>query len=332
MIALWFFYVWIMIEIFKVSRGSFLATIISYRATSSNSKSGLRANQQEQAQAQGPGQGPGHDSNQTVQVESDGSENVRSGSSQISMIERQLITKICMYMLGCFFQYSPGTPYAISFLFPSQPFVLYIMAIISINLGGVVNATALILNEGIGRMAKSRDEQSTSYFPSSTMPEGSSSIGVQRYRADMPLDTASWGQVPSFAGILVNPHAKPDAPGLHPLYTAESQKPHTQIQSLYANPAIAPRTDYDAIWEVGPGRSPYHPGSIQTPATTRAYPPVPPIPNQYQQPSVTVTRSGSVSRRSSEHSNAPTMVNIGSSELSQAYAIMARHQQERQSK
>ncbi|KAI8812925.1 hypothetical protein BJ742DRAFT_792263 [Cladochytrium replicatum] len=323
MIALWFFYVWIMIEIFKVSRGSFLATIISYRATNSNSKSGLRTNQLQQGRAQ--------DSNQTVQVESDVSENVQSGSSQISIIERQLITKICMYMLGCFFQYLPGTPYAISYLSPApQPFVLYIMAIISINLGGIVNATALILNEGLGRIAKSLDGQSTtSYLPSSTIPDGSSSIGGERYRPDMPLDTASWGRVPSFAGILVNSKARPETPGFNPIFTTTSPRVQPQTQSLYPNPTIAPRTDYNSILEVGPGPSPY-PGGTQAPSAARRYPAIPTVPNEYEQSSVTVKRSGSVSRRSSEHSNTPTMVSIGSNELSEAYAIMARHQHERQ--
>ncbi|KAI8812923.1 hypothetical protein BJ742DRAFT_792258 [Cladochytrium replicatum] len=159
-IALWVFYVWIMVEIFKLSQGSFVSfvkSLVSFRPSRPQFK-----------------QETGSDMTQSTQElsldDSDlpGSQNMSSGSSQISIVERQFIMKICMYMLACFIQYLPGIPYASSYLLPRQPYALYVSAVISINLGGVVNATALILNEGLGQNVISSEiggGASTSYYP-----------------------------------------------------------------------------------------------------------------------------------------------------------------------
>ncbi|KAI8812922.1 hypothetical protein BJ742DRAFT_792256 [Cladochytrium replicatum] len=177
-LALWFFYIWIMVEIYKLSRGSFLTTIFSFRPTRSPSTRGTSSDTTQSTQ-------------ELSQNFSTGSEGMSSGNSNISVVERQFIMKICMYMLACFVQYLPGIPYATSFLFPTQPYALYVMAVISINLGGVVNATALILNEGLGRKAMSNDGgvATTSYYPTSNV-EWTTSAGGAR----------NWGRVP-FVGV-----------------------------------------------------------------------------------------------------------------------------------
>ncbi|KAI8812926.1 hypothetical protein BJ742DRAFT_792268 [Cladochytrium replicatum] len=318
MVALWIFYVWIMVEIFKVSRGKFLDTIISYRRSSSSSKSAF---QLQYERYRGPVQ--------TSQVESDaaGSENIKSGGSQLTIVEKQLVAKICMYMLGCFIQYLPGIPYALSYLFPSQPYPLYIVAILSINMGGIVNATALILNEGLGKIARSLDGHSTSYYPTSSA-EASGNGRMQGYGSNV-TGASSWGKVPSFKGILVNTQSESESEGPHPMYTVGEPRYQMQTQSLYPNASIAPRTDapFKSGWGVGPGPSPYPNTFIN--GSQRAYPPPPPppIPTQYHSEGF-VTRTPS--RKSSEYSASPTVVDVGSSAVSEAYANMARQQQQRQ--
>ncbi|KAI8806680.1 hypothetical protein BJ742DRAFT_815861 [Cladochytrium replicatum] len=372
MFILWFFYVWIMIEIFKLSRGAFLSTVVSFRPTRSPFKKGQQIHVQ-----------PTHEV--CYGDSSSASENVTSGGSQMSLMERQIITKICMYMLACFIQYLPGIPYATSFLFPTQPYPLYVLAVISINLGGVVNATALVLNEGLGRKARSSDDDSgTSYFPTSN-GELTSSSGVQTYRSDVTAGTASWGRVPSFSGILVTPQSQQLNKASNQVAAmANSGVPRYQFQTqtMYPNPAIAPRSDtspyvqpplgapryqfqtqtmypnpavadaspyvqlplgapryqfqtqtmypnpaiasrngpsaYGAVWET----------TRQGAAPQRKYPPVPPIPGEYFS-EVSVKRTDS--RRISEQSSNPaTMVDVGSSAVSEAYANMARHREQRQ--
>ncbi|KAI8800936.1 hypothetical protein BJ742DRAFT_49846 [Cladochytrium replicatum] len=67
-----------MVEVFKVSRGAFLNTIVSYRPTKPP---------------------------QVSDLDEPSSNNARSGgSTQLSLRERQIIAKICMYCLACIIQ------------------------------------------------------------------------------------------------------------------------------------------------------------------------------------------------------------------------------------
>ncbi|KAI8812927.1 hypothetical protein BJ742DRAFT_792274 [Cladochytrium replicatum] len=184
MVTIWYLYVAIMIEIFKMSRGSFFKTIISYRP----STPGLA------------GQGSG----ERVEVmDSRGnsahqrSNDTATSTVQMNAIERQAVLKICMYMMACFIQYLPGCPYALSFLAPSQPYILYILALVSINSGGIVNATALILNEGLGRRLNSVANPGTTQDAEASADGGFKSTNGNE-------GTTNWGQAPSFNGILAN--------------------------------------------------------------------------------------------------------------------------------
>ncbi|KAI8808732.1 hypothetical protein BJ742DRAFT_807351 [Cladochytrium replicatum] len=182
MVTIWYLYVAIMIEIFKMSHGSFFKTIISYRPTTP-----------------GPaGQGSGE---RVEVISSNGNSahqrsNDTAGSTvQMNAIERQAVLKICMYMMACFIQYLPGCPYALSFLAPSQPYILYILALVSINSGGIVNATALILNEGLGRRLKSVANPGTTQDAEATTTDG----GFKS--SNVNEGTTTWGRAPSFHGL-----------------------------------------------------------------------------------------------------------------------------------
>ncbi|KAI8800935.1 hypothetical protein BJ742DRAFT_49828 [Cladochytrium replicatum] len=311
MIALWFFYVHIMFEVFKVSRGSFLSTAVSFRPTKSTSIQAFQPPLTRQG-------------DQTSRIENNGavaSDNMRSESSQLSIVEKQIIAKICMYMLACFIQYLPGIPFATSFLFPTQPYILYVMAVVSINLGGVINATALILNEGLGRIAKSQDG---SYYPASS-GEGTSSVGALGSGpvvGNTTVGTNSWGRVPSFKGILVNSQSPQiDIQIPDPFYGPRSdQRGH--IHPILPSSSHAHISSYDKIWELNPGPSPY-PTDTRVAVPLTVYPPVPSVFNSHQVP---VTRLPS--RRSSQQSSNPaTVVDVAANSVAEAYANMARYQQ-----
>ncbi|KAI8812929.1 hypothetical protein BJ742DRAFT_792277 [Cladochytrium replicatum] len=351
MFAIWYFYVSIMMEIFKVSRGSFLNTVISYRPT----KNALAVAAQaaaERAQYLG-GQVDMMDDSRNIPT----SDNQRSGNSttsQLTAIERQAIIKICMYMMACFIQYLPGCPYALSFLAPTQPYGLYISALISINSGGIVNATALILNEGWGRKPPAPSmTSSTVWIPGAASANNSS---VASKRSDLSIVTAngatqSWGHAPSFRNIPMNnlpprgtvsvsfgSHATTSMMEPHEyaaasaLYQTHSRDPLRSKPTGMSN--VSPKntnSSFDAIWErhiasqvaSGPAIAPWQ----------QQAGPNPPLQYQQRQPNPKRNSFGVDAplqpRRSSEYVAPTAIVDIGSSAIMQAYANMPQSQQQR---
>ncbi|KAI8806684.1 hypothetical protein BJ742DRAFT_815867 [Cladochytrium replicatum] len=363
MFAIWYFYVSIMIEIFKVSRGSFFDTVIqSYRPTRRAANFPPQAPQAQVEVMDDPRQVP----------VSDISGNQRSGnssSSQLTVIEKQAVVKICMYMLACFIQYLPGCPYALSFLAPTQPFVLYCLAIVSINSGGIVNATALILNEGFSsRERSSTEDSSTAYYPDSYPSAGESrSFGFgwpkRSYRA---ADTGSWGRVPSFRGILSNPVQLNSDHRVEPSVVKvelERRQGSYQVQPVGLQPGplnvTIPKfdpTSYDSVWNTSAAVQPQRPEMQWTPTiqpinrASTAWTPsrhaITPEPQSWtpsrQPPNSVLVQTSNLpgpahspagpaasrhSRRGSEPGSPATVVELDSNDLAQAYAATARNQQ-----
>ncbi|KAI8802679.1 hypothetical protein BJ742DRAFT_778051 [Cladochytrium replicatum] len=297
-VALWYFYISIMVEVFKVSRGAFLNTIVSYRPTKPP---------------------------QVSDLDQPNSNNARSGgSTQLSLRERQIIAKICMYCLACIIQYMPGIPFATSFLFPYQPYVLYVMAVVSINLGGVINATALILNEGLGKIAASNNEETTGIRDPSA--EGNSG-GNRGLRSDTTAGSNSW-QVPSFNGVIANPQlSQKESNGSYALYAPRASQDRPQYhgghQNVYSDPTLTQAADqsFNRVWDVSPGPSPFLTGT-QTSFQSNMYPPAPPAPEQQQQFQAQASRQAS---QSSMYSNPATVVDYNA--YAEAYRSTARLQQ-----
>ncbi|KAI8812921.1 hypothetical protein BJ742DRAFT_557291 [Cladochytrium replicatum] len=314
MFALWYFYVAIMIEIFKVSRGSFLNTVITYQP----SKSPIAAAAQAAAERLG------------APEPEFGSNNQRSGSSTLTTIERQAMVKICMYMLACFVQYLPGIPYAVSFVAPSQPYILYCLAIISINCGGLVNATALILNEGLSvRQQQPSTQQSSSnwIYPAQSprIPNKRNSFSVSRSQFSVnfaPTASGSHFRPPSFQGMQLS--VMPQS-GSHisqgsvdPYSTGNNHYPgpsfdsHQKVPSDVGAPSNM-ASSFDAMWDrLGPQA-----------ATTRSPNVAAPIPLRISQDTGV--------RRSADHNHGseyPPMVDhVGMRDISHAYANIAQQQQ-----
>ncbi|KAI8812928.1 hypothetical protein BJ742DRAFT_792276 [Cladochytrium replicatum] len=265
--AIWIFYVSIMSEIFKVSRGSFLKTIISYEPTKNTIAAAAQAaaERAERLGSNDAGQGGG-------------SGNQRSGnstSSQLTALERQAIIKICMYMMACFFQYLPGCPYALSFLAPSQPFALYCLAVVSINSGGIFNGLALILNEGFGVTRKGFSGNGSSVMwmhgeaPSANPSISAGGSNRSNFSISIPsnafgISSSNWSRTPSHRGIPLSNFPNPrggvvSASIMNPQEQSavlhESQ-PRDPLRSIRASvnlgvPSQASQntSSFDAIWE-----------------------------------------------------------------------------------
>ncbi|KAJ1566136.1 hypothetical protein HK096_009007 [Nowakowskiella sp. JEL0078] len=74
---------------------------------------------------------------------------ISGGSTTVTPLERKIIRKLLMYVLACLLQYIPGCIYPISFLFTqNRPVAIFVIAIIAIHTGGILNAIILIFNEG----------------------------------------------------------------------------------------------------------------------------------------------------------------------------------------